>query len=274
MIHDETVQREDRKAQKTRQRHLEQLVSLQARDRVDPPGPGEGVERLPRQPHRRSRGEDLDDPLISAVLEVGQQGPLGSVTVVPRLQDEGQEPPDEREEEARLPQRQEEERESRTHERGGMPTQGQRGTHPTSGNAQSLGPAVGEVDRRQDGREGREGGEHPRRTAVGGKHVVPVGEAKIHELEEEPEGRRPEQKADGEARRRRPPTRDGRVAGAERNQGRVPGPVVVPAEKRLHAPGGRERREGKDGNGHHEEHHRLSEDARVPSEPAAVDEAA
>src|SRR5262249_35390892 len=198
------------KAEKSCERHFEELPAFEARHRIDPLAPSPKVEELPDHSRPNPAGEQTPEAAAATLLEISQQG-LAAFSIGEHFEADRSEP-DERKSNARKRERQDE-RESSAGSHGGEDpaadlNRSAGGVSPGSEPIQKLGV---EETRRQNRRE-RHGGHWRARPPISqSKDVVPVVQHEIAALEEKPERDGPEK------HRRQPPalTEDKR-ASAER----------------------------------------------------------
>jgi hypothetical protein len=235
----ERLEREEGEAEEAEERHLEELEALEPRHRVDPFAARLEVQELPQQADPQAAREEPQDAARPAALEVPEERPRRVAGPHPRIHAKDDPAPDEGKEGARPCEREGEHRET---DSGQNPRERGRDAEParrdSPRDAERVQQALGDQDGRKHGRE-RERDPHPPRERVPRQeHVVPVLEAQVQELEDEPEGKRPgERRRDegGAAEEERTAFADGDRGVGER-ENRVPRERVEPRGERLDAP--------------------------------------
>ena len=187
---------EEREAQESDRRHLEQLHVLEKGHGVDPFAAGEMIEGLPQGACDQARRHQPDDAPPLAARHVSEQGPVAVPPVQQRLGDQPDGAPREGVEHAREDERQ---RERGAAERDGDTQVARLDAHgarrETPAHTQILEEARGQQHRRYH-RSEREGDtEPPFHAVVRQEHVVPVLQAEVERFEQEPDDGGPPQHA-------------------------------------------------------------------------------
>ncbi len=188
------LKREEREAEETHQRHLEDLQVLEEGDGVDPAAPRDGVEGLPQHPGEETRGHEPCDPPPAAVGHIRKQRVRGIAPVQERLGDEPDCAPGQRVEIAWEGQYSREQ--SPADPAGDLQVlrlEGEVAEPEVAPHAQSVQQALGEQHGGDHRRERYRDAEPALEPARREEDVVPIPQPKVDRLEQEPDHRGPPQ---------------------------------------------------------------------------------